>query len=436
MSVVSAITIASKKFSIAEPDSHPALERLEQLLDIFRTGPPPTPAPGFAGFSYYPANPPQDLDDIHIHESPTLTFVDMTWSTIPEFSDSCSMRPTPGKWDAVTLPCCSLDEPLQSLFERFFACSNEMNRHPLFPSKNCTFTLKLKDRSVHMHVTCGQWAQGSLRTFVSAEVMRPGREHGFDGRGLTLEVPYTRGPEYDMSERSPQVLSLPAWKRILPPTIVTPAHWIEPCPPHHPTHYSKMKSLCFVGSGSEFHPRIAYPPVIASHIWIPRKWEKLGLKTWNLRTRTHCEKVAVEKRWVLDDDGRGWGLTEDEARSMVGRTVQYAEARSEEKKERLRRMYHNSVQKKHESEDMQDDSSPDSQVFVAYVWGFDPVRMILKAFENHQSTDVCRTFRVGTKEQTDTDIPRREDLPSDFPEVRAPVRPLWIGIVEVDLENE
>lgn len=127
------------------------------------------------------------------------------------------------------------------------------------------------------------------------------------------------------------------------------------------------------------------------------------------------------------------GLGEADAEAMVGRTVQYAELRQERPgKDALS----SSISRSSVSPSGVSSAHPaavnaegEVDVYIAFIWGFDPARKLLKAFENDRSTEVVRTFLVGREDQVESDIPPRAELPGDFPRLRIPVRPVWIGCV-------
>ncbi|KAJ7589056.1 hypothetical protein C8J56DRAFT_937726 [Mycena floridula] len=373
MCIISAVAAAAKSFGDAPSEAQAVLE---QLLDILRTGPQPTHSKDFGGFSY---------NEFASREQFEVLFIDATWALEgphPPSWDSIATRPSIGTWDPIHLSISAL-EPAQHLFDRFFDKTSRLHRHPLFPLRNATF--QRREIGQGFGVSAGKWAQGIF-----------GSLFGLQDLSKEITVEYIRGPEYDISFQSPQVLALPAWRRILV-LDDPPPNWILPISPKCPYRFIEVDSMGFVGSGSDFHRNLFYPPVISTRMWIPKSWEDVGLSPWNVRTRNPCKIICVEKKWSLGKDG----LSEDQSRAMLGRTVQYCLPGSEE-------------------------------VFIAFVWGFDPGLTIVKAFENYHGAEIIRTFLVGKEEQVESDIPGENERPGDYPILRLPVRPGWMGLVEWD----
>ncbi|KAK7472952.1 hypothetical protein VKT23_001056 [Stygiomarasmius scandens] len=306
---------------------------------------------------------------------------------------------TQGPARDIIMTCSSLELPAQVMFDSFVAEWNKYNRHPLWPL--VTFELQRICK-----LAPGYWVQGSLESVLRSF------KHNADGH---FEIYYRviRNDSFE-EKKSQQIGMLLAWERIV--GMFSSSSWVQPSAPAQPRLWMQVPTLSFVGSGSEIHPNISYPPIVASHIWVPKEWEELGLNPRYLTQHLPCAKISVTSRKMLTDGGF---LSEEEARSLVGRTVQFAT-----------RVPVNQMAKSPYENKRSSACSAIDNVFVSFIWGFDPERMILRGIER-DNTERCRTFFIGNEKRFPVLDDRAAWRNANRNELE-PIRPVWIGPVETN----
>ncbi|KAF5345310.1 hypothetical protein D9758_008512 [Tetrapyrgos nigripes] len=310
---------------------------------------------------------------------------------------------TPEPDNGMVFTCISLDIPAQVLFDLFVAKWNQYNRHPLWPL--VTFELQ------HLcKLSPTLWCQGSLESALKS-ISR-------DSKG-SYEICFRVIRNNSFEERkSQQISTLMAWERIV--ACATPSTWISPSLPRHPTSWMQVPTLSFVGSGSEIHPHMSYPPILASHIWVPKQWEELGLNPRYLTQRIPCAKISVSTKKSLLNGGY---LSREEAQSLVGRTVQFA----------IEVPINGMATTPFETKSPASRDAIGHVVHVSFIWGFDPNGMILRGIER-DNTERCRSFFVGDEKRyplVDDRITWRNANRNEL----EPIRPIWIGAVETSGER-
>ncbi|THV06727.1 hypothetical protein K435DRAFT_452448 [Dendrothele bispora CBS 962.96] len=306
----------------------------------------------------------------------------------------------------ITIYCHSLDIPAHAIFDSFVSEWNKYHRHPLWP----LVSFELRDVC---KLTPGHWVQGSLKSVL--DPIKPG-----SNGALEIEYRVIRNNSFE-EKKSQQIGMLLAWERMV--GMVPPSSWITPSRPIHCSSWMQVSTLSFVGSGSEIHPHITYPPTVAAHIWVPRQWESVGLNPLYLTQRLPCSKISVCSPKALE---KGGCLSKEEAYSLVGRTVQFA----------IKAPMNQKIMFPSENKGQCSRSPPDYQVlvFISFIWGFDPERMILRGIER-ESTERCRSFFVGNEKRFPVVDDRAAWRNANRNELE-PIRPLWIGAIETSGERQ
>jgi hypothetical protein len=296
----------------------------------------------------------------------------------------------------IAFTCGSLDIPAQALFDLFIEQWNLYNRHPLWHL--VTFEL------LHLcKLAPTLWFQGSLKSALKS--IRSDSKGNYEIRYRVI-----RNDSFE-EKKSQQISSLMAWERLV--GYPSPSCWVTPSLPRHPTACMQVKLLSFVGSGSEIHPHVSYPPIIASHIWVPKHWDELGLNPRYLTQHVPCTKISVASKKFLQ---KGEFLSREEAQYLVGRTVQFA----------IKVPVGEMAMAPFETGRPR--GTIDHVVHISFIWGFDPINMILRGIER-DNAERCRSFFVGDENRyplVDNRITWRNANRNEL----EPIRPIWIGAVE------
>ncbi|KZT28307.1 hypothetical protein NEOLEDRAFT_1167611 [Neolentinus lepideus HHB14362 ss-1] len=392
----SKLEIKSKDFGA---DSTEAMLRIDRLLDMFSDKGTNMSGPSSQRFSYRNPDTTQARPVLPVH------FVDISMSSSPSYHVRYEHgRMNQRTWPKITLDC-SPGDPLHKTLQRFFTRANEENRHPLMSLSyfNVRSTLEAPSYLVNWHVQLGKFAQGTLADFLE------------DGRDTIYYIHSEFNFSTGISKYRAQVN-----KRVLPPSCIpAPKHWYRPLiSVEAGDGWNRVPSLAFIGNGCNIWPGASYPPVIASHIYIPASFDVLGRQNGlHARAPTTTDRTSVKLNPPL---------TVEQARALVGHTVQYAEDPS---------THPSASGRQNKKKEARRTTGPDGKpltgwkrVYTAHVWGFDEELMTLKAFKfGDMFKEECRTFLVGLGKKSD--LP--DNLPDDYPDVLKPFTPMWIGAVQL-----
>ncbi|KAJ7156948.1 hypothetical protein C8R43DRAFT_997767 [Mycena crocata] len=350
------------------------------------------------GFSYYP--PPA------AREAPfQLTFRDKNsllgaHRTTALFSTD---MPDDRTWQDVTVEASAMD-PINLVFEQFTSTANSQHRHPLAPLTNfsiastpdpfCTSAQVAEATKLLWEVSPGRFVQGRVQDLPLPE------DHIVYYSRSTFNRVYFPG----LTMKQPQ-------ERTLPPSCVPPTNWIRPSePPGGEAVWECLPSLAFVGTGYDLYPGATSPPAIASYIYVPRSFEKLGIYPHAAYRREVTKDSTPTK---LEPP-----LTVEQANAFLGRAIQYEvpvvptpplPANARPKKRR------------------REDPPP---VYWGVVWGVDvtdPAGLALRIFTGGQYQEAPATLKVGEACAVPT-------APIDM---TLPFTPKWVGAVSlVDASEE
>jgi hypothetical protein len=331
--------------------------------------------------------------------------------------DAYSVRPDPSTWDDVVVNA-HLDIPLQRIFDEFTATANGRHRHPLAPHSHFKFALvdaSLKDDSL----TEGVWDL-DITQFTQGRVAHLGIGN------ITQEaiIYYIMGGfhnTHNLVTRLPEV----QFRRLPKTCLAAPTSWARPAAPgkqEGPWHtWQEIATLAFVGNGVDVWPHTTYPPVIAAQVYTltPPANAAFGLQSYDKPLQSHLSTPKDCTPEKLQPP-----LTETQARSLLGRTIQYEDIRA------LNPMAApgsaNVELPKKKKRRVEADGIDWTRVYTAVVWGFDPGRMELKVFAGWQLGETCRTLMVG-------ELQEPQPRPWLFPEARLSFAPRWLGKVVLPL---
>ncbi|KAJ7444873.1 hypothetical protein FB451DRAFT_1412996 [Mycena latifolia] len=322
-------------------------------------------------FSYYtPAN-----DDPAIE----LTFRDK--NALPGGERSMVMYgcepPDERTWEDVTVETHATD-PINALFGKFISAANSRHRHPLAPLTGfsiastpepfCTASyvgktgeeaLALRNRL--WEVSTGRFIQGRV-----ADLQPPASNVVYYSRSSFMRTSVS-----ELTMKQPQ-------QRMLPPACVAPAHWVRPvAPPGGADVWECLPSLAFVGTGHDLYPGATAPPAIASHVYVPRVFdrERLGIyphAAYRREVTTDCAPVKLAPP-----------LTAAQALALLGRAIQY-----EVPAVPLPPLPPNARPKKRRREAL-------PPIHWGVVWGVDAATLELRIFTGGQFQEASATLTVG-----------------------------------------
>ncbi|KAF7363626.1 hypothetical protein MSAN_01019700 [Mycena sanguinolenta] len=310
-------------------------------------------------------------------------------------------------WDDITIET-NATEPIDVLFNKFISTANLQHQHPLAPLTNFSFAS-----------TPDPFRSYAGKTKEEVEELRerlwevsPGRF--VQGRAQDLGVtndqivyysrsPFNRLGVPDLTMKQPR-------ERTLPPSCVAPEHWIHPsAPPGGETVWEYLPSLAFVGTGHDLYPGAATPPLIASHVYVPRLFEQLGIyphAAYRQGPTKDCTPVKLEPP-----------LTASQARALLGRAIQY-----EVPAVPLPPLPEGARPKKKRREDP-------APIFWGVVWGVnddDPAALELRIFTGGQHQEASATLTVGASCA----------VPTNRIDTTLPFTPKWVGTLELVNERE
>ncbi|KAK7020434.1 hypothetical protein R3P38DRAFT_2969438 [Favolaschia claudopus] len=328
-----------------------------------------------------------------------LTFRDM--NSLPDaFSPSGSMFGIPDDrvWNDVVVET-NATTPINLLFSEFMVTANIRHRHPLVPLQDFSFTSTPEPFYSYTGKTVEEvkvlqdriWFKGS----------------GNFSQGQVKDLPITEDHVVYHSRTFFNVTTVPEvnhklpHERTLPQSCVAPGHWIRPTPPPGgDAVWRCLPSLAFVGNGHDLYPGVTTPPAIASHIYVPRSFEPLGLyqnAAYRQAVTKECTPMKLEPP-----------LTVAQARALLGRAIQYevAVVPIPTPPEGVR------PKKKRREEP--------PPIYWGVVWGVDdsePAGLKLKIFTGGQYQEASATLTVGEPCA----------IPIGRIDTKLPFTPKWVG---------
>ncbi|KAJ6497061.1 hypothetical protein C8R47DRAFT_1212603 [Mycena vitilis] len=309
-------------------------------------------------------------------------------------------RETPDNrtWDDVSIVTNATD-PINVLLSQFVSMANQRHRHPLAPLANFSIAStsepfrslagktneEVQELQKHLwEVSPGRFVQGQVKDLPLTEGNIVYYKRGHFSRAANLEL----------STKQPQ-------DRILPPSCVAPPHWVHPpMAPGGEDVWRSLPSLAFVGNGHDLYPCATSPPAIASHVYVPRSFERLGLYA----SAAYRQEVTKDSSPVKLEPP----LTARQARGLLGKSIQYEvpvvplpplplDARPKKKR--------------------REDPPP---IHWGVVWGVDdsnPADIVLRIFSGGQHQEASATLTVGEP----------CEVPTNRVDTTLPFTPRWVG---------
>ncbi|KAJ7087803.1 hypothetical protein C8R44DRAFT_27720 [Mycena epipterygia] len=281
-------------------------------------------------------------------------------------------------WEDVTVETHET-EPIKILFDQFTSTANSRHRHPLAPLSGFSIasipdpfcTLAGKPHQEVLEINKRLWELSTGR-FVQ-------------GRVKDLPVPENKLVYYNRSTFSrnaiPEISMKQPQLRTLPPSCVAPKHWIRPStPPGGEAVWQCLPSLAFVGDGHDLYPGVTSPPAIASHIYVPRVFdrERLGIYPH----AAYRQEVTKDSTPIKLEPP----ITAAQAHAFLGRAIQY-----EVPVVPAPPLPPNARPKKKRRE-----SPP--PIYWGVVWGVDdtdPGGLVLRIFTGGKHQEASATLKVG-----------------------------------------
>ncbi|KAJ6502331.1 hypothetical protein C8R45DRAFT_616156 [Mycena sanguinolenta] len=301
-------------------------------------------------------------------------------------------------WGDITVET-NATEPIDMLFKKFISVANLQYQHPLAPLTNFTFAStpdpfrgyagKTREEVQELRgrlweVAPGRFVQGRVQDLATTN----------DQIVYYSRSPFNRLGASDLTMKQPR-------ERTLPPSCVAPGHWIHPsAPPGGEAVWECLPSLAFVGNGHDLYSGATTPPLIASHVYVPRSFERLGIyphAAYRQETTNDCTPVKMEPP-----------LTVTQARALLGRAIQY-----EVPAVPLPPLPEGARPKKKRREDP-------APIFWGVVWGVnddDPAALELRIFTGGQHQEVSATLTVGEPCA----------VPTNRIDTTLPFTPKWVG---------
>ncbi|KAJ7272003.1 hypothetical protein B0H12DRAFT_674319 [Mycena haematopus] len=302
-------------------------------------------------------------------------------------------------WSDITVET-TATEPIDVLFNKFISAANLQNRHPLAPLTNFRFASTPDPFRSYAGKTNEEIQDLNRRLWE----VSPGRF--VQGRVQDLAVTKDQLAYHNRSRFNHLAVSNLAMKqpqeRTLPPSCVPPAHWIRPSAPlGGEAVWECLPSLAFVGNGHDLYPGATTPPLIASHVYVPRSFERLGIyphAAYHQEVTKDCTPVKLEPP-----------LTTSQARALLGRAIQH-----EVPVVPLPPLPEGARPKKKRREDP-------APIFWGVVWGVndeDEAALELRIFTGgQQHTEASATLTVGEPCA----------VPTNRIDTALPFTPKWVG---------
>ncbi|KAJ6525666.1 hypothetical protein B0H19DRAFT_1276023 [Mycena capillaripes] len=216
-------------------------------------------------------------------------------------------------WEDVVVVTKKTD-PINVLFVKFISVANHQHRHPLAPLAN--FSIASSPEPFYSYA--GKTPQEIQEISKRLWEVSPGRFVQGQVKDLPLSeenLAYYNRSYFSRTYISDLTLKQPQ-DRTLPPSCVAPEHWIHPSmPPGGEAVWRCLPSLAFVGNGHDLYPGATSPPFIASHVYVPRSFERLGVyphAAYRQEVTKDCTPVKLEPP-----------LTAKQARALLGKAIQY-----------------------------------------------------------------------------------------------------------------
>ncbi|KAJ6597123.1 hypothetical protein DFH09DRAFT_112594 [Mycena vulgaris] len=307
-------------------------------------------------------------------------------------------------WEDVTVETHAAD-PINVLFGEFVSTANSRHRHPLAPLTNfsiastpepfCSYVGKTIEEITDMRnrlweVSPGRFVQGRVEDLqvAASNIVYYSRSN------------FSRVSVRELALKQPQ-------ERTLPPSCVAPAHWIRPAvPPGGAAVWECLPSLAFVGTGHDLYPGATAPPAIASHVYVPRVFdrERLGIyphAAYRAEVTNDMAPVKLEPP-----------LTAAQAHALLGRAIQY-----EVPAVPLPPLPPNARPKKKRRE-------PPPPIYWGVVWGVDasdPACVELRIFTGGEYQEAPATLTVSAP----------CIVPSSPVDTTRPFTPKWVGALSL-----
>lgn len=211
----------------------------------------------------------------------------------------------------------SADEPVLNALLRFRVRTNRKYRHPFRPTLNFDVVLPGAGEAAPERVNINDCDALLLKDVLSRLGAEP-----------SPVVRYVRNDRRNMEADMFTINSVPSWKRELPGWFPpAPASWLTPAPPRSFADpsvvtengtivYKQAPLLHYPGNGRNILPGMAVPPAVATHLYVPvHAWGETT--TYAMLGPEDC--VLLADRLVLP-------LTDEQARSVLGRTIQFSTA--------------------------------------------------------------------------------------------------------------
>ncbi|KAI0916653.1 hypothetical protein AcV5_003081 [Taiwanofungus camphoratus] len=220
-----------------------------------------------------------------------------------------------------------LDELFIDAFVRFGVRANKKHRHPFLPALNLDVVLPKEGAPadpelINIHDTDAYSVRSVLARIGTST-------------GQPNVIQYVRNDDNNLEVVNTfTIYSIAPWDRVLPAWFPpVPSTWLSPvAPPSYehptlptdptatagstPTTYKKVPLLHYPGNGRNILPTTTVPPLVASHIFIP-------VRTWSSNNMTFAAHNS-EADHVLSSDKLALPLSEAQARTLLGRVIQYS----------------------------------------------------------------------------------------------------------------
>lgn len=295
--------------------------------------------------------------------------------------------------------------------------ANRTNRHPFSPVKGFDLHIEGASQKHVLHSGSDWYTQGTVADYLSS--------------GSPATIYYIRRDGWPDVLRDQSVeMRMPFFQRMYPSSApAPPSTWYEPPTPDGP--WRKISTLLFAGDGSELTAQTKSPTLtIAKDVFIPDDFMSVGFGWTSLYTETH-RRSRVPKALAPIEERLTIPMNEAQAKTLLGRTVLYRleDPAAPEPVLSEREIARAAKRRKREPKKVVEKPPP---VYCAFVWGLDVQddgkRILLKTFEFSEEGELGRTLDVGTISTPN------EDVPSDYPELKKPGVPGWIGWLQPALD--
>ncbi|EED83302.1 predicted protein [Postia placenta Mad-698-R] len=277
------------------------------------------------------------------------------------------------------------DEEVESIIDgavldtllRFRIRANKKYRHPYRPSLDFDILLPKAEGAESELINIDNLDEYLVQTILAR-------------LGDTKVIKYVRNDDQNgeaqfyVENTDPWARTLPDWLSPAPPT------WCRYTPPVSYTRaasrtaadgiqYKEVPLLYFGGTGRDILPSITMPPLVVSHVYLPVQH----------REGDYCHALGDEVDHVVSADRLVPPLTDAQARSLLGRAIQFSTAplpeprddnRPQKKRKKTRPLY--------------------TTLQTVVVWGYDPATSLLSCTSPFglRNTDFVLDLRVADRE--------------------------------------